>query len=209
MKEIDTGKEKVKQICDVLRRETLEPAKKNAEQIVHSAETEAAQILHDARAEAEKIKADAFEEMKKEKGVFQASLNQACKQSLESLKDSIEQKLFDDELSLTLKKPLQEPKVIADLIQAVIVALQKEGMDVDLDVIIPREIPAKAINELLLKQIVDKLKNQSVSIGPIQGGIEVKIQKENLTIDVTDEALKEMVSKYIRKDFREILFRAN
>lgn len=209
MKGIDTGKEKVKQICDVLRRETLEPAKKNAEQIVHDAEAEAAQILHDARVEAEKIKADAFEEMKKEKNVFQASLNQACKQSLESLKDSIEQKLFDDELALTLKKPLQEPKIIADLIQAVIAALQKEGMDADLDVIIPREISAKAINELLLKQIVDKLKNQSVSIGSIQGGIEVKIQKENLTIDVTDEALKEMVSKYIRKDFREILFRAN
>lgn len=209
MKGIDTGKEKVKQICDVLRRETLEPAKKNAEQIVHNAEMEAAQILHDAKVEAEKIKAKAFEEMGKEKGVFQASLNQACKQSLEALKDTIEHKLFDDELSQILKSPLQEPRIIADLIQAVISALQKEGMDADLDVIIPRAVPAKAINDLLAKQVVDKLKNQSVSVGPIQGGIEVKIQKENLTIDITDTALKEMVSKYIRKDFREILFRTN
>ena len=207
LKGIDTGKEKVKQICDILRRETLEPAKKNAEQIVHSAQTEAAQILYDAKVEAEKVRAKALEDMAKEKSVFQASLNQACKQSLESLKDSIENKLFDEELSLLLKKPLQEPRVIADLIQAVISALQKEGIDADLDVIIPRTITAEAINELLLSQIVDRLNNRSVSVGSIQGGIEVKIQKEHLTIDVTDTALKEMVSKYIRKDFREILFR--
>ena len=209
MKGIDTGKEKVKQICDILRRETLEPAKKNAEEILHTAEAEAAQILQVAKSEAEKIKAQAFQEMEKEKSVFQSSLNQACKQSLDNLKDSIEHNFFDDELSLLLKNSLQEPKVIADLIQAVILALQKEGMDADLDVIIPRAIPSKAINELLVSQIVTKLKNQSVSVGPIQGGIEVKIKKDNLTIDITDTALKEMVSKYIRKDFREILFRTN
>ena len=209
LKGIDTGKEKVKQICDILRRETLEPAKKNAEQIVQAAEAEATRILHDAKIEAEKIKANAFEEMKKEKSVFQASLNQACKQSLESLKDSIENKLFDEELSSVIKNSIQEPKVIADLIQAVISALQKEGIDADLDVIIPRTIPAKAVNELLIGQMLEKLKNQSVSLGGIQGGIEVKIQKENLTIDVTDVALKEMVSKYIRKDFRSILFGIN
>jgi hypothetical protein len=40
----------------------------------------------------------------------------------------------------------------------------------------------------------------------MQGGIAVKLVKENITIDITDQALEEWVSKYVRQDFRKILF---
>ena len=45
MKGIDAGKDKVKKICDVLRKETLEPARKEAEEIIQQAEAKAAEIL--------------------------------------------------------------------------------------------------------------------------------------------------------------------
>jgi V/A-type H+/Na+-transporting ATPase subunit E len=205
----DTGKEKVKKICDVLRRETLEPAEKEAKQIVQAAEEQAKKILQAAKEQADKMKKAASDEIEKEKNVFQSSLNQACKQSLQSLYESIEQRFFNEELSALLAKPLQDPKVLTNLIQAVLEALKKEGVDADLEVLVPKAIAAQDINALLLKEFVGRLKGGSVSVGPANGGIEVKVSEDNMTIDVTDVALKDLVARYIRKDFREILFRTN
>ncbi len=208
MKGIDTGKDKVKKICDVLKRETLEPARKEAEEIIQQADLEAKKIIQNARKEEEEILLKARKEIERERNVFQSSLNQACKQALEVLKQDIEQKLFQPELSEVLHKSLSETQVIADLIKTVIGALDKQGINADLNVIIPKSIPPQTINALLSQNILQKLKGNSVEVGPIQGGASVKVEKDNITMDVSEEALKELVSDYIRKDFRETLFRS-
>jgi V/A-type H+-transporting ATPase subunit E len=208
LKGIDTGKDKVKKICDVLKKETLEPAQKEAEEIVKKAKEEAEQILVQARLEQEKIRSESKKEIEKERNVFQSSLHQACKQALETLKQDIEDRLFPSELSDLLKQPMEKPELIVELISAVAKAIEKEGIDADLDVIIPKSVPASAINCLLTQNILQKLKGNSVSVGSIQGGIAVKIEKDHITLDVTDEAVKELVSSYIRKDFRETFFRS-
>lgn len=208
MKGIDIGKDKVKKICDVLKKETLEPARKEADQIVQQAKDEASQIIKQAEKEAENRLQAALKEIEKERNVFQSSLNQACKQAVEVLKQEVEDKLFQPELSKLLHEPLQDSQVVSNLIKAVLNALEKEGIDADFNVIIPKEVPPKEINNLLAQNILQKLKNGSVAVGPIQGGISVKLQNSKMTIDVTEESLKELVSGYIRKDFREILFRS-
>lgn len=208
MKGIDTGKDKVKKICDVLKRETLEPAKKEAEGIIQEAQIKAGQIIQAAKQEGERILEESRNGIEKDRNVFQSSLNQACKQSLEQLKQEIESQLFHPELAELLHKPLQEPHVVAELVKAVIHALEKEGIDSDLSVTVPRAVSAQSINQLLLQNILQKLKGHSVELGSIQGGIFVKAEKDHISIDVTDSALKELVSDYIRKDFRATLFRS-
>ena len=192
----------------MLKRETLEPAKKEAEEIVQAARVKAEEIIRDAKKDAEKTLQEARKEIEKERNVFQSSLNQACKQALEVLKQDIESKLFNPELSKILHQPLQEPQIIADLIKAVIGAIEKEGTDVDLSAFIPQAVSAETINRLLMQNILQRLKGGSVQVASLKGGIAVKMDKENITIDVTEEALKELVSTYIRKDFRETLFRS-
>ncbi len=209
MKTVDTGKEKIKKICTLLREETLEPAKKEAEQIIQEAKQQSELIIKSAQEEAARLKKETLAQLEKEKNVFQSSLNQASKQSLESLRESIDSKLFNSELSSLLQKPLQNPEVIASLISAVVSAIENKGIDASLEVFIPKMVSSKDVNALLLSKIRDKLKASSLSIGDIQGGIEVRIAEENMIIDVSDKALLELVSRYIRKDFQEILFRAN
>jgi V/A-type H+/Na+-transporting ATPase subunit E len=206
LKEVDTGKEKVKKICDVLRRETLEPAKLEAEEIIRQAKLQATEIVNSAKAEAEKNKAAALEEIEKQKTVFTTSLHQAGKQSLEALKNEIETKLFNPALFQMFNRPLTEEKVILDLIEAVVEALKRDGIDANLDVYIPSKVSAKEINSQLIQRIGEELKSSTLSLGPIEGGITVKLSKENITIDITDQALKEWVSRYVRQDFRELLF---
>ncbi len=59
---------------------------------------------------------------------------------------------------------------------------------------------------LLAHEILEKLKEKSVLIGSFTGGIEVKLHRENITLDMSDDALKELMANYIRKDFRELIF---
>lgn len=208
MKGTESGKDKVKKICDILRRETLEPAKHEAEEMIHIARDEANEIIAQARVEVEKLKEDARLEIERQKNVFQSSLRQACKQALESLKQNIEEKLFNQELGSLITKHTQDPKIIAQLIIAVVHAIEKEGVETSLSVYVPAAVPARSVNTLLAHEILDKLKEKSVLVGPLAGGIEVKLHNKNITMDISDAALKELVANYIRKDFREMIFGA-
>lgn len=206
MKGIETGKEKVKKICEALRKETLEPAILEAESIVASAKEEASRIIAQAQKDAEGIFSESQQKIEREKEIFLIALNQASKQAVQFLKQMIEEKLFNKELSHLLSKPLQKPQVLAEFITAIVKAISSEGTEADLSVFIPATIPARDVNALLAKEITDKLKEKSVLLAPIGGGIEVKLGKQNITLDLSDAALKELLANYIRKDFRELFF---
>jgi V/A-type H+/Na+-transporting ATPase subunit E len=206
MKGLEKGKDKVKKICDVLRRETIEPAKLEADEILEIARLKAGEIVEEAKKQSQQLLALAKTQIEKERAILQSSLAQACKQTLEVLKQNIEEKLFDRELNRVIAKPLQDPAVLTKLISTIVAALEKEGIGADLSVYIPAVAPAREINELLGRQILDKLKEKSILVGPFAGGVEVKLHKENITIDITDHAVGELVANYIRKDFREMVF---
>jgi len=206
MKSMDIGKDKVKKICEVLRQETLEPAKKAAAEIIRDAEIEAEKIVKEAQHEKERVIEEVRQDIERQKNIFQASLNQACKQSMLALRQNIEEKLFNQELHHQIIKQTQDPKALAQLITIVVKAIEKEGIDANLSVYVPAAVPARAVNVLLINEILAKLREKSVLIGHMAGGIEVKLHKDNITIDISDAALKELVANYIRKDFREIVF---
>jgi V/A-type H+-transporting ATPase subunit E len=206
MKGTESGKDKVKKICDILRRETLEPAEIEAEQIIRSAKEQADQMIAAAHTEIEGLHLEAHQEIERQRNVFQSSLTQACKQAMEALKQSIEEKLFNQELSRLITKYTQDPKVLAQLVTAIIKGIEKEGAEAVLSVYIPAAVPARSVNMLLVHEVLEKLKEKSVLVGPLTGGIEIKLHKENMTIDISDIALKELVANYIRKDFRELIF---
>ncbi len=206
MKGLDTGKDKVKKICDALRRETLEPAQSEAEEILEKARAEAARILKDAEDEANRLHRQAREDIEKQKAIFQSSLKQGCRQTLELLKQEIEEKFFSRELSSLLSKELQSPKVLADLVGAVLKAIEKEGIDADLSIYISADVDPRDLNALLGANILEKLHDKSVLVSDIGGGIAVKLHRERMTVDISLATLQEAVARFLRKDFRELLF---
>lgn len=206
MKATEMGKDKVKRICDVLKRETLEPALKEAESLIVAAKGQAEQIIAAAKGQAAAIREEAQREIERQKNVFHSSLSQACKQALESLKQEIEHKLFNKELGALMGREIQNPHVLAEFITAVVKSIEKEGIDVDLSAYVPAVVPARSVNVLLMREIMERLREKGVLIGSMTGGIEVKLHKENITIDLSDKALESFLARYIRKDFREMLF---
>jgi V/A-type H+-transporting ATPase subunit E len=208
MKGLETGKDKVKKICEALKKETLEPARQEADEMKAAAKREADAIIARAKDSAEEMLESARREIERQKQAFQASLSQACQQALNVLKEKIEHQLFNPILHQWITKPLQDPKVVAQLITAIVQAVEREGLNADLTAFIAASIPAKEVNQLLASEILQRLKEKSVLLSPIGGGIEVKLVQDHITLDLSDAAVAELVANYIRKDFRELIFGA-
>jgi len=207
MKTLEKGQEKIKKICAVLRDETLEPAQKEAQEIVEQAQQQAEQIIADAQKAAHKLQSDAKAAIEQEHRVFQSSLQQAANQSLETLRQSIENKFFNEQLSLLIEEQANEPHLIANLISALVKAVEKEGLAVDLTALVAKTVSPQQLNELLSKEVLKHLQGQSVSVGNFNGGVRLKLQNKKVTIDVSEEALKELLATHIvRKDFRKMIF---
>lgn len=208
MESLETGKDKIKKICDILKKETLEPAKEEAKQILEVAAQEAHQIIRDAEIKAEEILKGAKAKIEKEREIFQNSLVQASRQGIEALKQDIENTLFNKELDSWITEQTADPKVGAKLISVLVEAIEKEGISAHFSALIPKTIPVEKVNALLAKEILNKLENHSVRVGDFIGGVQLKLHDKKLTLDISDQALKELLTNYIRKDFRELLFQS-
>jgi len=160
----------VKKICEILRKETLEPAVQEADSIVEEAKAKAGQIIADAKGKASKMIEEASAEIEKRQGVFKASLNQGARQSVEWLKQEIEERLLNRNLAELIAKSTSSPEVLAHMVTAVIKAIEDEGLETDLSAIIPSAVEARAVNELLGKELLAKLKEKSVLVGPKKRG---------------------------------------
>ncbi len=206
MEMLETGKEKVKKICDMLRKQTLEPALEEGERIVTEAKQRAEEIIQQAEQQAQNILIEAERAAERQRIVCEASMKQAALQALEFLRQDLEGHLLGSHLEKLLHRTLNEPEILTSLITAIITAVKKEGLNGDISAFIPSSVPARTVNELLGEQLIHELKDKTVLLGPMTGGVAMKLDKEKITIDMTDQALKELLGDYLRKDLREFLF---
>ncbi len=206
MKTLDKGKDKIRQICDALRSETLEPAKVEASTIIEDAQAKRDRILRDAEAEAAALIAEARKSIEQERHVFEGSLAQAAKQSMESLKQTIESRLFNEQLFSLVEGVTNSPAVVASFIDAIVSALGKEGLDADLVAIVPKSIDSKKVSKLLAEGVLKTLKDKAIEVGSFAGGAQVKLRDKKMTIDLSDEAIRELLTGFLREDFRKLFF---
>ena len=203
---LEKGKDKIQRICDALRKETLEPALQEADKIVAEAKVRAEHIIKEAHMQAEKLLSSAREAIHQERNVFHSSLEQAGKQGVQALKQAIEETLFSNELRKVVERQSSDSKIIAKLLASIVHAIEKEGIETQLSAVIPSVVSVDEVNRLLGEEILKKLREGSVTLGEFAGGAQVKLLDKKMTIDITDEALIELLSNYVRKDFRKLLF---
>ncbi len=204
MKGLETGKDKIQKICDMLKKETLEPAKQEAREVIENAHLQASEIMKEAQKKAEERIQAAEKEIEEKKKVFQASLQLASRQGIEFLKQKIEEELFDKQLSEAVLKEMGDPKTIAHLIQSFMRTMEEKGVEEEFVAVIPKGISARSINSYLTSQILEKLQVQE--IGDFAGGVQIRIKGRQITIDISDAAVRELIGQYIRRDFRDLIF---
>jgi V/A-type H+-transporting ATPase subunit E len=206
MKNLETGKSKIQKICDMIRVETLEPTKQEARELIENARLQAAEIIEEAEKKARSLQRDADAEIKEKKRLLESSLALSCRQAIEMLKQKIEQELFNKELADLIMQDTGRPELIVRLIESFARSLEEQGIEEDFEVLIPKEITARSINALLGEKIIERLKNRSVELGDFHGGVQIKMKGRQITIDISDQVVRELIAAYIRRDFRDLLF---
>lgn len=200
--------DKIQELCDILKKETLEPAEKRAAEIIQNAEEEARAIHHEAEQKRRKLIEEATEIIKEERKSFESSLSQAAKQATEALKQSVVKELFQKEIDKQVEEGSGAPHLVVKLIEAIIEALDKGGLGVDLAAYIPRKLPSSEVNKALGADVLKRLKKGSVELGDFNGGVKVRVENKGLTLDITDQALKEILLTYVKKpEFRTYFFK--
>ena len=206
MKGLETGKDKIQKICDALKKETLEPAKQEAREIIENAHLQASEIVKEAQGKAEGIIQTAEREMEDRRKIFHASLQLACRQGIEQLKQKIEEELFDKQLAELVAKEMVDPKMIAHLINSFMRSMEEKGVEEEFVAVIPKGVSPRTINALLAASVLERLQNKSVSVGDFAAGAQVRLKGRQITIDISDAAVRELIALYIRRDFREMVF---
>jgi len=206
-KTLEKSEDKLRKICDALRKDTLEPAQAEAAKIIADAHTKKERIIREGHQEIKESLQEARAEIEKQRNVFHSSLQQAGKQALESLRQAIEHDLFGYELQRIVEETSANPKLIAKLIEAIVEAIKKEGVETELSAVVAKSVSSKEVNHLIGERILGKLKEKGVTLGSFSGGVQVKLIDRKITLDITDHALMELLAGYVRKDFRNLLFK--
>ncbi len=206
MKSLEKGQDKIQAICDRLKRQTLEPAEEEAQRIVAEAKKQRDEIISEGEKHAQGLIKQAKGEIEQQRNVFYSLLQQASKQAIESLRQEVEHRFFNQELQSILEKELAHPPIIAQIINGIVQAVEKEGLETDLTPVIPRLVSAEEVIRLLVDKVRKRLKEKPLEIGNFSGGAQVKLVGKKITIDLTDQAIKELLASYMRKDFRKMIF---
>ncbi len=207
MKTLEQGQEKIQKICDKLKTEIIEPAKKEAETIIAEAKARAHQIVKEAEKQAADTLKDVKTDIEQERHVFQSAMKQSARLTVESLKQEIQQKFFNQEFYLLVEKSSSDPQLIVRLLEAIIKAIEKDGLSANFSALVPKTISQKEVNALLGEHLLKKLKEQSVVLGDFAGGAQVKLHDKKLTIDISDKALIELLANFA-PGFRKAIYTA-
>lgn len=206
MKGLETGKDKIQRICDALRKETLEPAQQEVREIIENAHLQASEVVDSAKNLAKTMIENAEKEIEEKRKIFQVSLQLASRQGVERLKQLIEERLFHRELCDLVVREMGDPKIVASILNAFLQMVEEKGIEDDFVVQIPKSISPRSISSLLLEKGLNRLKENTISVGDFLGGVQIQLKGRQITIDISDHAVRELIALYIRRDFRDLIF---
>lgn len=206
MKKLESGQDQLQRICDLLRHDTLEPALAEARRIETEAQHAAQKLLDEANRKASEREAAARRQIQREQEVFQQNVNQALKQAVALLRQEIEQSLFKSSLMAALQGPTSDPTLMAKLVDAMVEALRREGVDVDLNVEVGKTLPPQELINALAPEVRRIVESGKIQTASFPAGVAVTLAGEDVTLDMSEGAIREWLGRFLRKDFRDMLF---
>ena len=199
---LEDAKSKLQEISDTLYKDTIIPAKEEAENIITEAEKEAAKIIHNANQESEKIILHAKNTNSNERKVHETSIDMAVKQSIERLKSEV-MNVFNNEIISHLKETLNIQKNCEEILKTLILAIQKDGIHSDLRLSISEGVNFDSLASSVLGTIKSKLEKGDINIS---SGVSLLIEDQKLALKITDETLNELLAQHLPGILRAKVF---
>lgn len=195
--------DRLQELIGELKTKTLDPALKAAEQVKKDAQSFADQLIAQAQAQKEQILQETQREVEQKHKAFQSSLKNAKRQAVDALRQEIETGIFNPEIRSVIDDEANETKLVRQAIEVMIHAAGNEG---DFKAYVSEKIKpedvAKGFTKTLLKQIDGKV----YPLKSLRGGAQLRVEKGSMTLDLSSEAIANLLSTYMRLEFRKLVF---
>jgi V/A-type H+-transporting ATPase subunit E len=212
----------VQELIDKLREEGVESGRSEAQRLIEEARQEKRRIVEEAEQEAQRRKDAAQKEVERMQQAAQDSLHQAARDTVVDLRQRILAR-FREDVRRLVSEEIREQEVIKAML------LQLAGRAGDnlahhragkLAVELPRDIPgidelaqdpSKLDQDELMRLVTaitgDRLRaGLELRVGPEgQHGIRVVATDQDVEIDLTEEAMAELIQAHLQPRFRALL----
>ena len=207
----------VKELIDRIRDEGVQSARDEADRILSEAKAQAARIVSDAKAEAAVMKKEAQAAMEREQTAAIEALRIAARDTGLELRSAI-MSAFEEHVRRLITDVTTDGSVLRDMI-LVLAGRAAEDLikDKDAAILVPSRLADEVsaeLEEFLQRSTVafsaDVLRKgvELIPSSQIQGGARVRLVGEDLEIDLSDEALSEMMLNLLLPRYRKILAEA-
>lgn len=205
----------VKELITRIRDEGVAAGREEAARIVAGAKEEAARILAEARAAAEVAREEARVRIEADRKATLEALQQAARDTGLRLRATVR-----SAFEARVRRLVSEATGHAEFIQSLVLVLAGRAADEYLkdkkvQILLPQDMSRKQfapedeqrVRDAVLAVTGDALRDgiELVSSKEIEGGARVRLVGEDLEIDLTDEAISELLLKMLRPRYRAII----
>lgn len=218
MAEPDVTSSGVQALIDRIRDEGVQSALEEAARILTEAKAQAARIVSDAKSEAATMKKEAKTAIETEREAAIEALRMAARDTELELRTAV-LAAFEEHVRRLVTDVTVDRSVLRDMI-LVLAGRAAEDLikDRDATVLVPERLADEAppeLEEFLRRTALalsgDVLRNgiELIPSSKVRGGALVRLVDDDLEIDLTDEALSEMMLKLLLPRYRKILVEAS
>jgi V/A-type H+-transporting ATPase subunit E len=217
MADPDVKSSGVQALIDRIRDEGVQSALEEAARILTEAKAQAARMVSDAKAEAGSMKKEAQAAIETEREAAIEALRMAARDTELELRTAI-LAAFEEHVRRLVTDVTTEGSMLRDMVLVLAGRAAEEViMDKDAVILVPERLSDEASPELeeFLRRTALALSGDVLRTGielipssKVRGGARVQLVDDDLEIDLTDEALSEMMLKLLLPRYRRILAEA-
>jgi V/A-type H+-transporting ATPase subunit E len=207
----------VKELIDRIRDEGVHSARAEADRILTEAKAQAARTVADAKAKAAAIEKEARAATEREQIASIEALRIAARDTGLELRSAV-MSAFEEHVRRLVTDVTTDGTVLRDMILVLAGRAAEELIkDKDAVILVPHRLADEVsaeLDEFLRKSAVafsaDVLRKgiELIPSNAVQGGARIRLVGEDLEIDLSDEALSEMMLKLLLPRYRKILVEA-
>jgi len=192
---------KLENLIEKIRKEGIEEAQQNADQIIKEAKQKAASLVDQAKKESEKIVADGKTQVDQYKATAEIDLKQSARNFELLLKEKINS-LFDNVFKRQVADELKP-----DFLKAMILKIVEHWAKESKAEIVLNEKDKNQLEKVLFSGVKDDLKktiNIRVS-SDIANGFRIGLKGDQVYYDFSDESIADVLKSLINPKLKEIL----
>ncbi len=203
-----------------LRSDGIDAGTREAERIVAEAKAEAANLLKAAKADADKALSKAQTASERYETAGKEALNSAMRDAVLTLKSTLMAQ-FESDVQRMVSEILADPEMLKQMVLELVGRARKDtGTGDGADVILPAQVVgpdairenADDIQSGKLTKFVLGLSQKMLEDGvtlhasdDLQGGIKAKLAKDDILLDLSDEAIASLLMQHLQPRFRAVL----